>query len=134
MHVPAVSRIEARISHTADWDVSVSFDSETCEVFCEYRRKEGGLHLFLAPVTEVLVYTDGPASPQLVIVDPAGMRQPAASSRAGLTVDLSCTEGKGLPIGVLSENSERSAPPTVSLATIPAASAIAPALGLSLRI
>ena len=133
MHVPAAARVEARVSHTAGWDVSITFDAETCQVFCEYRRKDGALHLFLAPVTELHVYTDDGASPLLLIVDPAGTRQPAASSSAALTFDLYCVEDKSSITGMGLESSETavlSKPPL----SAQQASAAAPSIGLPLRI
>jgi hypothetical protein len=95
-HVPGASQVEARVSHTAGWDVTVTFDAETCEIHCQYRRKERGLHLFLAPVTELQVYTDGAANPLRVIIDPAGVRTPVLVPAEFAAFDLSCVEGKGL--------------------------------------
>jgi hypothetical protein len=94
--VPAASRVEATVAHTVDWDVSVSFDPETCEVVCEYRRKEHGFHLFLPPVTELRIYTDGAVKPSLTSIDPAGTRLPAATPAPIFVTDPETIEGKGV--------------------------------------
>jgi hypothetical protein len=132
-HVPAASRVEARVAHTADWDVSVTFDAETCEVYCEYRPKAHGFHLFLPPVTELRIYSDGGATPLLVIVDPAGVRVPVAAAREVFAPDLLCIEGKVLAGNSLATASAGpTAPPTAprNAATGTAGRAI----GLPLRI
>jgi hypothetical protein len=95
-HVPPGSRVEALVSHTADWDVSITFDPEACEVYCEYRRKATGLHLFLQPVTELRIYTDGADNPQVILVDPAGVQVPVIVRSASDVPELACVEGKGL--------------------------------------
>jgi hypothetical protein len=133
-HLPAASRVEASVSHTAGWDVSVTFDAETCEVFCEYRRKDGGLHLFPAPVTELRVYTDGASRPLLVIVDPAGTRQRVLLSRAASSFDLSCVEGKSRVAGTRFEGCVTAVVPIPSPPAEQPVSANAPSIGLPLRI
>jgi len=115
-HVPPASRVEARVEATADWDVTVTFDAATCLVFCEYRRKEQGLHLFQAPVTELLIYSDGASKPLVFTVDPAGLRVPRLAADPLRVPDLTYIESKrfarAVPVVV-------SALPMVATASLP---------------
>jgi hypothetical protein len=110
---PGASRVEARVSSVAaDWDVSVSFDPATCEIVCEYRRKARGLHLFLPPVTELRVYRAGVANPEVLFVDPAGLRNPIMVRTARMALDRSCIGGKGLSTNLrLTSSGQAPAPP-----------------------
>jgi hypothetical protein len=115
-HVPAASRVEARVAHLADWDVSVTFDAETCEVYCEYRPKPNGFHLFLPPVTELRIYGDGADAPLLIVLDPAGTRTPVAANGAVSARDLFYVGGRRLVAHVPAMTSRLTTAPRVPLA------------------
>jgi hypothetical protein len=120
IHAPGASRVEARVSSAADWDVSVSFDPATCEVVCEYRRKERGVHLFLPPVTELRVYRDGPTTPEVMFVDPAGLRNPIVVHTDRSVPNLSWIAGKGLSLAIrLAVSGPPSAPAVSGSASSP---------------
>jgi hypothetical protein len=114
-HVPSASRVEARVAYLADWDVSVTFDAETCEVYCEYRPKPNGFHLFLPPATELRIYGDGAEAPLLIVLDPAGTRTPVAANGAVSARDLFCIEGRRFVAHVPARTSRPTAAPRVSL-------------------
>jgi hypothetical protein len=74
------------------WEVTVAFDPMHCVIHCTYRRTRDAV--LLQPVTSIRIYA-GPGTggePTTVIVDPAGLRFPFATSQA-----LICPEGFGLP-------------------------------------
>ncbi|MBZ5617552.1 MAG: hypothetical protein LAQ69_02280 [Acidobacteriia bacterium] len=69
-----------------DWEVTVAVDLARCEIYCAYRRIPDALGrtrltgLLLPPITAIRFYTDSASNPTTLIVDPAGLRYPAATS------------------------------------------------------
>jgi hypothetical protein len=73
------------------WDVEVTYDSETCEVLCIYRRSRDvlGRMPLLPPPTKVRLFV-GPLEPTMVVVDPAGVESPVLSDVPAHLADESC--------------------------------------------
>lgn len=78
-HPGPVSKVEAS-SAGAGWDVTVSYDSERCAIACTYRRLRMA-RLLAPPAAVIRVYAGSARNPQIVIVDPEGLRLPHVAAR-----------------------------------------------------
>jgi hypothetical protein len=94
VRVPGATRVETSVSHSAGWDVAVSFDARTCQVFCEYRRKTGGWSLFLPPVVQLRIYVNGASRPVTATIDPAGAALPRFTQTRAPLGDRACLGGR----------------------------------------
>jgi hypothetical protein len=72
------------------WKVTVSIDSTHCEIHCTYRRTRDTL--LLKPITLIRIYAGPGSKPTTLIVDPAGLKLPAAASQVAI-----CQQEFGLP-------------------------------------
>jgi len=71
---PPGSRVEApALTTQGDWEVSLSFDRERCEIACVYRLRSGRAPLFLPPLVSVRIYSGMNVS--TVTFDPAHTRE-----------------------------------------------------------
>jgi len=114
------------IASVADWEVTVAYDTELCEIYCEYRRKrdEFGrpqLNLWLPPIAAIQVDMGSGSKPDTVIVDPAGLRFPTAASHIAITHEELYIPGRKLLTASLVAETGSRAPtsrPTRSIAFI----------------
>ncbi len=121
---PAAGAVSA--ASLGDWEVTVAYDAGLCEIYCEYRRKrdEFGrpqLGLWMPPIAAIQVDMGSGSKPDTVMVDPAGLRFPAAASHVALTHEEIYIPGRKLvSAGLVAEFGDRAptSPRARSIASI----------------
>jgi hypothetical protein len=87
-HGVALAGVSPVRTYLGDWEVTVAVDLGRCEIYCAYRRIPDALGrtrligLLLPPITAIRVYAESESKSTTIIVDPAGLRFPAATSNA----------------------------------------------------
>ena len=95
-------KVELYVDKVGDWEVTISFDSARCELYCAYRRipdafgRTGLINALLPPIAVVRIYTDPIAKPATVIVDPAGLRLRTVTGAATPTYEEACLPARRL--------------------------------------
>jgi len=116
----------APAARVGGWEVTVVFDTVKCEIYCVYRRirhafgRTPVVDLLLPPITVIRLYTNSESEPSTVIVDPAGLRRPAATSNVPVTEAKVYLPGRRLFTAILVQESDHeppTAPPAPSLSS-----------------
>jgi hypothetical protein len=113
-----VAKIEVSVEQaSAEWEVTAAYDPTGCEIHCLWRRKRDAfgrmpLAFFLPlPVATLRIYTNFVAlSPAVIVVDPAGLRQPGAAGDAPITEEAFWIPARRLFVAILSQRENSCGP------------------------
>lgn len=123
IHVPQTpSRIELSVGNgsvrtsampaatsVGDWEVTVAFDADRCEISCVYRRIRDVTH-WLPPVAVIRFYASPGSQPTNITIDPAGLTLPTATGRALVVPEQTCMPPRRLLGAVLSQGGDEPTP------------------------